>query len=557
MSFLLPNHYYPWGSFYLEFCSYVFLFSIICLFLLKNKVFKSPSFSLKFFLAIIFFPLVQYFFGIIVFHGDAAVASAYVFAFLAAFIVGFSLCEDHQRLYYFNILSISLLLIGIISVWISLIQWLETYRGIWVHEMPRGGRPFGNLGQPNNYSTLIFISYFSAFYLYERKVLSIASFLVAAIFLLFGLALGQSRTAWVVLACLSFAALVSFFLFRHYPPRRLLFLLSSALGLFVFANLLEPISQYLGLHNELEVRARLQDVRLDMWQSFVLAIAERPFFGFGWGQVATAQLAVAESYPAVGMAQYSHNVFLDLLIWNGIPLGVAISVVILVLFLRAYLGSFSESGLYVFSCLGALLVHSMLEYPHAYAYFLILAGLFFGAGVYRCPQSESAIRKSFEGLYLRVSRLFAREVKINRSVLGVGVVISVAALALVWKEYRLLEEDQRLLRFEAASIGTLRAPEKAPDVFLLDQLRSFLWVARTSSDEELTAEEKQLIHSVAVRYPLPMPLLKRAYVIWEDYGLQEAMASMDPIKYLYGEQAFELAVREFRDGIEDGKPSKQ
>lgn len=292
-----------------------------------------------------------------------------------------------------------------------------------------------------------------------------------------------------------------------------------------------------------------------MWQSFVMAIGERPFFGFGWGQVSTAQLAVAESYPAVGMAQYSHNVFLDLLIWNGIPLGLAISVVILLLFLRAYLGSFSESGTYIFSCLGALLIHSMLEYPHAYAYFLILAGLFFGAGVYRCPQSESAIRTNFEGLHLRVSRLFAREAKINRSVFGVGIVISVAAMALVWKEYRLLEEDQRLLRFEAASIGTLRAPKKAPDVFLLDQLRSFLWVARTSSDEELTAEEKRLIHSVAVRYPLPMPLLKRAHVIREDYGLQEAMASMDAIKYLYGEEVFQLAATEFRSGIEADTPT--
>jgi len=541
LSFLLPNHYYPWGSFYLEFSAFVFVVCLLSALAFDNVIIRTPV-LLLFFAVLSCVPLMQFEFGSILFHGDAVVASFYIFIFFLTCILGYTVASSENSYSYIRGVAVCLLIIGILSVWISLIQWLGIYNGIWVHGIPSGGRPFGNLGQPNNYSTLIFFSYFSLYFLYEKRLFSKLSFLFVAAFLVLGLALGQSRTAWLVFGSLIFAVLLSFVFFQAYPKRRFFFLLFSAFTLYVLSILLEITSQNLGLHNQLEFRSQVRDVRIDMWQAFLASIIDNPIFGYGWGQVSVAQLSVFELYPQNGMTQYAHNLALDLMIWNGVPLGVLTLLIILMLFFRVFLNSFSRTGFYFFSGLGALMVHSMLEYPYAYAYFLVLAGLFFGAGSVRCNKSQAALALVLKQRIECLGYLFKREFEVGRLVIIPVIVIFFIGLGIIWHEYRLLEDDQRLLRFEAASIGTLRAAEKAPDVAVIDQLKGFLWVARTSSGDLLSGDEKQLVNSVALRYPMPMPLLKRAQIIESELGSEEAVVSLLPIKYIYGEASYESAV---------------
>lgn len=540
LSFLLPNHYYPWGSFYLEFSMFVSFVCLLSVLVIDNGVIRVPFF-LCFLAVLSFVPLVQLLFGVILFHGDAVVSSIYIFTFFLACILGFNILSIGKPDLYVNGVAVCMLAIGVASVWVSLIQWLGTYNGILVHGIPSGGRPFGNLGQPNNYSTLIFFSYFSLYFLYEKRFFSSLSFVFVGAFLLFGLSLGQSRTAWLVFASLIFAVMLSFVVFRAYPKRRLVFLLFSILSLYVFSIVLEIISNYLNLHNQLEFRSQVRDVRIDMWQAFIASILDRPLLGFGWGQVSVAQLNAFEVYPQNGMTQYAHNLALDLMIWNGVPLGILALLIILALFFRVFLNSFSSTGFYFFSGLGALMVHSMLEYPYAYAYFLILAGLFFGAGYVPCSKSKEALTPVIRRRMEYQGSLLKQEFEVGRLVLIPVIVIFFIGLGVFWHEYRLLEEDQRLLRFEAASIGTLRAAEKAPDVTVINQLKGFLWVARTSSDDLLSDDEKQLVHSVALRYPMPMPLLKRAQVIESEIGSEDAVVSLRPIRHIYGEAAYRSA----------------
>lgn len=61
-----------------------------------------------------------------------------------------------------------------------------------------------------------------------------------------------------------------------------------------------------------------------MWHQMLLAIKEQPLLGYGWNQVGVAQLSVYLDYPTTEWTEHSHNILLDLLIWNGIPLGILI-----------------------------------------------------------------------------------------------------------------------------------------------------------------------------------------------------------------------------------------
>jgi hypothetical protein len=57
--------------------------------------------------------------------------------------------------------------------------------------------------------------------------------------------------------------------------------------------------------------------------------------------------------------------------------------------------------------------------------------------------------------------------------------LAAALLAGVWRDYPVVEEDFRLMRFENLSIGTLRAKQAAPDAPFLSSLTAFLRFART------------------------------------------------------------------------------
>jgi hypothetical protein len=238
------------------------------------------------------------------------------------------------------------------------------------------------------------------------------------------------------------------------------------------------------------------------------------------------------------MTQYTHNLALDLMIWNGIPLGLFALLLVITLFIRAYFRSSDESGFYFFTALSAILIHSMLEYPHAYAYFLILTGLFFGAGAFRGGSRDSLSNPIAKRIDRLIGVFFQRKIRVTRFTTAPVLIGSALLLSVVWYEYRLIEEDQRLLRFEAASVGTLKASQKAPDVTIIDQLQGFLWVARTHSFDRLASDERELIHAVAKRYPLPMPLLKRAQLMSVQGDTEGAVDSLAAIRPIYGEEAY-------------------
>ena len=112
--------------------------------------------------------------------------------------------------------------------------------------------------------------------------------------------------------------------------------------------------------------------RWDAWILFIDAISQRPWFGYGFNQSALAQMEVAVNHPNLfGVFTFAHNIFLDLIIWCGIPIGIAlIGFIILWLFKNLNQVSNPENALLMMMLL-VVGNHAMFEMPLYYAYFLL------------------------------------------------------------------------------------------------------------------------------------------------------------------------------------------
>jgi len=542
VAFLLPNHYYPWGSFYLEFAAFIALFLSLIDLLIKKMTVR-PRIPVLFFLALSLVPAFQWLFGVVLFAGDALLAFFYLGSFSLAMMVAHAYGSEDSQKRMIESIALALVFVGIISTWVAIIQWLRLWETPWIHSLPIGARPYANLGQPNNYSSLMWVAAFSLCFLFERKRIGIFGFLVAGCFLVGGAALAQSRTSWVVLTVLLVVGIIHWMIFERRAWRRVV-LLICAMGVFYALSIGSAELKGFLFGGEIQsLRSQFTDIRTDMWVSFVHAIIERPWFGYGWGQISLAQFEVAEMYPAVGLTQYSHNLFLDLLIWNGVPIGLLFISLISFFWLRMFFYAYSDIGFYSLCCFSALFIHGLLEYPHAYSYFLLLAGFFIGVSAFEsidCNQFRN-IDGKFRILVGVLNRTITKRYLISNYVLILCVLLFSVFLAVSWRDYRLLEEDHRLLRFETASIGTLKAEQKAPDVFIFDQLQSFTWVARTDSFDGLTENEQQRLENVAMRYALPMPLYKLAQLRVAQDRPDDAEKTLKTIGYLYGEDSYNSA----------------
>jgi O-antigen ligase len=477
------------------------------------------------------------------FFGDAVSVFFYLSSFALCLMAANFIAGEGAKSRAVESIALSVLVIGIISVWLALIQSLQLFSSPLIHNLPPHARPYANLAQPNNYSTLIWLAVFSLYYLYEKKCIGCAVALMCGLFLVGGAALAQSRTSSVLLFVLLFVALGHCLIFRSWKIARLRFLVLAGLAYFGFIWAWPNINKFLFFEGAKSARLHLTDIRIDMWSSFWTAILEKPWFGYGSGQVSHAQVAVAESYPVVGMTQYTHNLFLDLLVWTGIPLGLLIFFLISLFWIKLLLVSDSKKGFYSLAAFSAILVHSLLEYPHAYSYFLLISGFFIGVSLFDVinPDRISPFLRPLINKFLRLWCHLEESVNIPRWVLGICILVYGSFLTLAWIDYRVLEEDHRLLRFEAASIGTLKADKKAPDVFLFDQLRAFIWVARTHEFVHLEEGEADLIENVALRYPLPMPIYKLAQLRVQQDRIEDAYRELLIIKHLHGDELYETS----------------
>lgn len=524
LSFLLPGHYLPWLTVYHEFLAFTAGLLIVSMLLNFRIVatIKLPYIYLALIVPILIL-VAQYASDIIYFSGDVLIVSIYLISFLAMIIAGYNLAGlDSSSPALLNWLASAITIAAIISVCLALYQWLLQSSSIWIADLPPNGRPFANLAQPNQLATLLSMGLAGVLFFYEKHQIHRISSSLLALLLLFGIALTQSRTPWLMAV---FFAVLWLWKFKAAPrrlPRPWAFAWVSIFVCMIFV--LPYLADWLQLGGVSSVTQRAKaSSRWSIYLQFVHAIIDGPLWGYGWQQAATAQLAVAPLYAKLEYTEYTHNIFLDLLVWNGPVLGSLIIVAVSFYLIRLAFLARSTENLFVLMAVGFFLLHSLLEYPHAYAYFLLPVGLLIG-----CLQAEFPCKVW----------------SIPRWCVLTFMTISIGLYAVIWQEYRLIEEDFRLMRFEKNRVGTLKADKPAPDVILLTQLQAQTKHLRLPATTNMSADELAELARFAKRFTHPAALFKYAQALALNGQPDDAYQQLMLIKRLHGEKMFSAGILE-------------
>ncbi len=259
------------------------------------------------------------------------------------------------------------------------------------------GEAFANLRQRNQFATLTNIGLAALLWGVSRypfksvhpanvgKSISLCIrplSIFAAVLLALGNAASSSRTGLLQLLLLMGLAWV----WRRsaagkQPPDHRPVLLAAALAYVVGAFALPTLA---GMDSQASgILARLHDgdlrclSRLTLWSNVLHLIAQKPWLGWGWGELSYAHFITL--YPEqrfCDILDNAHNLPLHLAVELGVPLALAVCVTGIALVWRARPWSETDATRQLaWTVLALILAHSMLEYPLWYGPFQMAFGL--------------------------------------------------------------------------------------------------------------------------------------------------------------------------------------
>lgn len=480
-AWLNPTHVFPWVSSNNEFAIFLSLV-LLCFYSVvkKNKFFINNSHVIVLIISII--PLVQFFVGKIYFFGEALVSFIYVFSFGLALIIGFNIGKSTEKNNFYFILSSMFVFCGLLSIYMQLTQWLMFGEFVvFIVELPLGARPSANFAQPNILATFYILSICSLIYLYEKSYIKGLVLFLAFLFFIFGVALTQSRTPWVYTI-----SLLVWFLWKGKTFESKINFNKLVVGsiLYFIAFLIIPyLSKIIKFEQEKDGLIRFSGGydRLGMWYQLLVALKNKPWFGYGWNQVSTAQVETIREVPFYVWTEHSHNILLDLLIWNGIPIGILIILFFSIWLYRLGKNTNTKESFWFLALIGAVLVHGMLEFPLEYAFFLIPIGLLLG-GV----ESEYGKESNF---------------MITHIYIKIILILMLFIYALVFMEYRRLEKEIEVARYRDLKIGSYeQSLNDKINILFLTQLDARLKLIELSPYSGMSKKQLEFIKNTSYRY---------------------------------------------------------
>lgn len=258
--------------------------------------------------------------------------------------------------------------------------------GDWVALSNIVGRAVGNLRQPNHLSSVLLWAAIAAVALLELRRLPRAVGMAAFAALIFGVVLTASRTGLVSVGILALWGLLDR---RLSGPVRLLLLaapLIYALGWLGMAQWAE-----IGRHT-FGGAARLAETdvsgsRFGIWANTLALIRAHPWTGVGWGEFNLAWTLTPFPGRPTAFFDHTHNLPLQLAVELGLPLATGVMALLLWALARVARRAWQAAGAAAVTRRAALMfvlmigLHSLLEYPLWYAYFLLPTAWAFGFGL--------------------------------------------------------------------------------------------------------------------------------------------------------------------------------
>jgi len=520
LSWLMPLHFLPWVSWHGEVMAFLAVL-LLAWHGVVNAIKRRDPAAVSFpaaalpFLTLASLIWLQAAVGSITFFGDALVFTLYVALCVLGMVLGRA---SHSHSNTYTLLAGTLLLGAFLSALIAFAQVFELWEGsALISRMPQLRRPGGNIGQPNQLATLLLMGLASLMFLYESKKLGALAAALLALTLLTGVAATESRTGVLSLGLLM--------LWWFAKRRSLDFRLSpwvvscggvAFLGLFWYwPSLMDAVQQTGGLVAQVNVSV---GTRWLVWPQLIEAVLQRPWWGWGLGQVSTAHNAVVSAYAVSEPFTYAHNIVLDLAVGIGLPLTALLVLVTSLWLWRRMRSARQLAPWYCLALIVPVAVHSMLEFPFAYAYFLVPVMFAVGA---------------LDGS-LGIKPAFRLGVKPALTML----LVTTGLMAWSVVEYVAIEEDFRIVRFEALRIGSTPASYQRPHVVLLTQLDALLHGGRIVPKPGMSADELELARKVALRFPWPATQNRYAQSLALNGNPDEAIRQLLVMRALHGDAAY-------------------
>ena len=516
-AWLSPFHTYPWVTFSSELATFAAALALLTLFL--NRNIQIPKLQL-YILPVVIVPLLQWSFGLVFDFSIALLSTVYLLGFWFMVVMGYNLSlQPSAREQLMQMACWLLLVIASVTSLMAMVQWLGLESSVYGIMQLKGNRPYANFGQPNNMATFLVMGLMGALYLYEKHKASVWLLASASLVILFAIALSQSRTSWVV--CLFIFIYWIYKQFKQTPRLNILklslwcctFFVIAAWGVPVFTHAIESsIGTAVIEADSIVERASSGYLRFEIWTQMLLALKEQPWWGYGWNQTSVAQMTVFPLHPSHEWVTSGHNVLLDILIWNGIPLGLLIIAYMAVWLLWLNKNTKDSISIIAMLMVSAILIHAMLEFPQRYAYFLLPMGFLLGLIQAQTPNLKG--------------------ITLHKNVIRGCWVISLVLLFMIWRDYKVYQENSQLLfKGQQPTVEIMGSSR----ILLLSQFQQRLvWIALkptvSMSDQDLM-QWSDMVKNKATPYNLK----KYAQLLVYNQKMAEAEQQLFILQQLYGE----------------------
>jgi O-antigen ligase len=527
-SWLQPLHLLPWVSWHSEVLAFAAISWFFAVELMEQKKQRCHFFvwPTAAFLPLVMVLLVwiQFGLGLIHFFGDALVICFYLAMCSVAIAVGGawgarSLSEginpNTQSLVYQ--LAIALSACAVLSVFLALAQAFDVWNLVdWIVRLPGFRRPGANVGQPNHFATLQLMGVASVGLLFESRRVGYALANVLLALLVLGLAMSESRTG-----LLSAVVLTAWWVFkRRVVPFRFTAapIIAGWIGLLF---LLWAWPKFITHCYFVSGGASLDTSagsRLLVWAQLLEAAMQHPWLGWGFREISKAHNAILDHYQHSEPFTYAHNLVLDLVVGLGFPIAVALLGFLANWFWHRLRSTTSLVPWYCIALVVPVVVHSMLEYPFSYAYFLIPVMLVVGVlEAHLAPSRIYRWRLSFTAMSALLLLLF-----------------------LAWSvtEYVRIEEDFRVARFDALHIGKTPIEYERPTTYLLTQLDTMVTATRIVPSSGMNISEIELLRSAAMRFPWTAIQNRYALALALNGNREEAVRQLKVMRAMHGEKTY-------------------
>ncbi|MFN3375108.1 MAG: Wzy polymerase domain-containing protein [Burkholderiaceae bacterium] len=495
LGWLLPNHYAPWLAFH----SNAWVGIVLILFFLWGVIFRpiraGVDAAVTFLFAVSLIPLLQYAFGTIPLRSDAFLLFLYLFGAATAYWLARAM-GGHPVGGAGALVLCSMGIASIASVGIATYQWLGLaqdlgFFDIWILAFVDQTRPYANIGQTNQLASLLLCGLLSVAWGWRRGFWGAGTSILAACWILWGVALTESRTALLTLA----VAMILLVLIRPAAlSRREIYCVMSLFAFYMLALFAKPaLAEAIGIDMPLTILERSAgELRWSLWKMAFDASLASPFWGVGWGRSNVGYFLVYENYQQIFGNSYfeqSHNIILDLALWVGWPLAICILSAVGYWFWRVLRKVKSDESMILLAAMFVLGTHAMLELPLHYGYFLWPFFVFAGS------------------LSLVLQDSTTREPTARKPLIVLLLTTLLVVSLLIVKDYLKIEQAFTELRFQVARVGSGH-DETLPDTLILSDWPDVIALARSRPRIGMSQEEIAHWEALLAYHTSPLALRK-------------------------------------------------